>query len=60
MDKLGLVLRSIVFFLFPIPFLLSFAVDRGDDWTAYLAYTAIAVLTVAAAGMAWRAVQRGD
>ncbi len=60
MDKFGLVLRAIVFFLFPIPFLLSFAVDRGDDWTAYLAYGAIAVLVLAAAGAAWGAWDGGD
>jgi hypothetical protein len=60
MDKFGLVLRAIVFFLFPIPFLLSYAVDRGEDWTAYLAYGAIVVLLVAAAGAAWGAWDRGD
>jgi len=60
MDKFGLVLRAIVFFLFPIPFLLGYAVDRGDDWTAYLAYGAIAVLLVAAVGAAWGAWARGD
>ncbi|MGA7972125.1 MAG: hypothetical protein WCA36_04895 [Pseudolabrys sp.] len=60
MDKFGLVLRAIVFFLFPIPFLLSFAVDRGDDWTASLAYGAIAVLLVAAAVVGWGAWRRGD
>ena len=60
MDKFGLVLRAIVFFLFPIPFLLGYAVDRGDDWTAYLAYAAIAVLLVVAAGVAWGAWTRGE
>lgn len=60
MDKFGLVLRAIVFFLFPIPFLLSYAVDRGDDWTAYLAYAAISVLILAAAVMAWGAWGRDD
>jgi hypothetical protein len=48
MDKFGLVLRTIVFFLFPIPFLLSFAVSHGGDWTGYLAYVAVAVLALAA------------
>ncbi len=60
MDKFGLILRATVFFLFPIPFLLSFAVDRGDDWTAYFAYGAIALLVVAAASSAWRAWRGGD
>lgn len=60
MDKLGLILRTVVFFLFPIPFLLSYAVGRGDDWTAFLAYLAIAVLAVAAAGAAWAALSRED
>lgn len=57
MDKLGLVLRSVVFFLFPVPFLLGFAVSQ-DDWTAYIAYTAIAALVLAAAGAAWAALGR--
>ena len=60
MDKFGLVLRAIVFFLFPIPFLLGYAVDRGDDWTAYLACGAVAVLLVVAAVAAWGAWHRGD
>ena len=34
----------IVFFLFPIPFLLDFAVSHGEDWTGTVAYVAIAVL----------------
>jgi len=60
MDKLGLILRTVVFFLFPIPFLLSYAVSRGEDWTAYLAYVAIAVLAVAAVGAAWLALGSED
>jgi hypothetical protein len=60
MDRLGLVLRTVVFFLFPIPFLLGFAVSRGGDWTAVVAYVAIAVLVVAAAGAAWAAIGRGE
>jgi len=60
MDKFGLVLRAIVFFLFPIPFLLGYAVGRGDDWTAVLAYGAIAVLLIAAAVMGWAALGRED
>jgi len=60
MDKLGLILRTVVFFLFPIPFLLSYAVARGENWTAFIAYVAIAVLAVAAVGAAWVALGRGD
>jgi hypothetical protein len=52
MNRFGLLLRNIVFFLFPVPFLLSFAVGQGTDWTAYLAYAAIAVLVVMAAAVA--------
>jgi hypothetical protein len=48
MDKFGLVLRTIVFFLFPVPFLLGFAVSHGDDWTGWLAYVAVAVLVTGA------------
>lgn len=60
MDRLGLILRTVVFFLFPIPFLLNFAVSRGADWTGYVAYVAIAVLVVAAVGAAWAALSRWD
>jgi hypothetical protein len=60
MDKLGLILRTVVFFLFPIPFLLSYAVSRGEDWTVFVAYLAIAVLALAAVGAAWAALSRGD
>jgi hypothetical protein len=60
MDKVGLVLRTVVFFLFPIPFLLGFAVSHGDDWTGYLAYGAVAVLALAAMGTAVIAVHRDD
>ena len=59
MDNLGLILRTVVFFLFPIPFLLSFAVSHGADWTSYLAYTAVAVLVVAAVAAGWAATRRG-
>jgi hypothetical protein len=48
MDKFGLVLGTIVFLLFPVPFLLDFAVSRGGDWTGTLAYVAVAVLALAA------------
>jgi len=48
MDRFALVLRSIVFFLFPIPFLLSFAQGHGADWTGSVAYIAVAVLLLAA------------
>jgi hypothetical protein len=58
MDKFGLVLRTVVFFLFPIPFLLDFAVSHGEDWTGTVAYVAVAVLASAAAA-GWVANQRG-
>jgi hypothetical protein len=60
MDKFSLVLRTIVFFLFPTPFLLSFAVSHGGDWTGYVAYAAIAVLVLAAVMAAWVAIDRDD
>ena len=60
MDKFGLVLRTIVFFLFPIPFLLSFAVSHGGDWTGWLAYVAVAVLALAAVAAGIIASRRGD
>lgn len=58
MDNLGLILRTVVFFLFPIPFLLDFAVSHGEDWTGTVAYVAVAVLAIAAGVAAWAAVQR--
>jgi len=60
MDKFGLILRTIVFFLFPVPFLLSFAVGHGRDWTGYVAYAAAAALTLAAAAVGWVVSRRGD
>jgi hypothetical protein len=60
MDKFGLVLRTVVFFLFPIPFLLDFAVSHGEDWTGIVAYVAVAVLAAGAATAAWAATRRGE
>jgi hypothetical protein len=58
MDRFGLPLRTIVFFLFPVPFLLSFAVEHGGEWTGYVAYVAVAVLTLAAIAVAWAVIAR--
>jgi hypothetical protein len=59
MDKFGLVLRTVVFFLFPIPFLLDFAVSHGEDWTGTVADVAVAVLASAAVAAGWVASRRG-
>ena len=48
MNNFGLILRNIVFFLFPVPFLLNFAIEHGKDWTAWVAYTAVVALVLAA------------
>ena len=58
MDRFGLVLRSIVFFLFPIPFLLGFAQAHGTDWTGYVAYIAVIVLVLAAIVVGWTVNRR--
>jgi hypothetical protein len=58
MDRFGLVLRTVVFFLFPIPFLLDFAVAHGGDWTGTVAYVAVAVLALAAMATGWAASRR--
>jgi hypothetical protein len=58
MDKFGLPLRTIVFFLFPVPFLVSFAVAHGGEWTGYVAYVAVAVLALAAIAVGWAAIAR--
>ena len=59
MDRFGLVLRTIVFFLFPIPFLLDFALSHGGDWTGTVAYAAVAALALAAAATALMTTRRG-
>ncbi len=59
MDNLGLILRTVVFFLFPIPFLLDFALSHGGDWTGTVAYAAVAVLALGAIAAAWAATRRG-
>jgi hypothetical protein len=58
MNNFGLILRNIVFFLFPVPFLLSFAIEQGGEWTAYVAYTAVVALTLAALAAGWVASRR--
>lgn len=58
MDRFGLILRTIVFFLFPIPFLLGFAQAHGTDWTGYVAYVAVIVLVLTAVVMGWLASRR--
>ena len=58
MDRLGLVLRSVVFFLFLVPFLLGFALEHNADWTGHVAYIAIGVLALAAAVTAWATSRR--
>ena len=59
MDRFSLILRNIVIFLFPVPFLLGFATAHGGDWTAYVAYIAIIALVAAAAAAGWVASRRG-
>lgn len=59
MDRLGVILGTVVFFLFPVPFLLDFAVSRDGDWSAWLAYVAVAVLVSGAVAAAIAAKRRG-
>jgi hypothetical protein len=59
MDNFGLILRTVVFFLFPIPFLLDFAVSHGGEWTGAVAYAAVAVLALAAVAAGWAVTRRG-
>jgi hypothetical protein len=58
MDRFSLVLRSIVFFLFPIPFLLGFAQGHGADWTGSVAYISVIVLVLAAVVTGWAVSRR--
>ena len=59
MHNFGLIIRSIVWFLWPLPFLLGFAMEHGEDWTAWVAYIAIVALILAAVVSGWVAI-RGD
>lgn len=58
MDRFSAILRHIIIFIWPIPFLLGFAVDQEPGWPEYLAYAAAGVLTLVAAGVAWRAIRQ--
>jgi ABC-type multidrug transport system permease subunit len=59
MNNFGLILRNIVPFLFPVPFLLGFAMEHGRDWTAWVAYIAVVVLVLAAVAAGWIASRMG-
>ena len=58
MNNFALILRNVVFFLFPVPFLLRFAVDHGEDWTGYAAFIAVVALAAAAVAVTWVAIGR--
>jgi hypothetical protein len=58
MNNFDLFLRNVVLFLFPLPFLLSFAIGHGGDWTAYVAYAAVVALALAAVAAGWVANRR--
>ena len=58
MDRISAILRHIVFFIWPIPFLLGFAMERDTGWPEAVAYAAAGLLAVAAAGAAYMAVRR--
>ena len=58
MKNVDLILRTIVFFLFPVPFILGFATAHGNDWTGYLGYVAAAALVLAATVAGWSVSRR--
>ncbi len=58
MDRFSGILRHIIFFIWPIPFLLGFATQQDPGWPEYLAYAAAGVLTVVAAVAGWAAIRR--
>jgi len=58
MNDFGVILRNVVFFLFPVPFLLSFAIEQGKEWTAWVAYIAAVALVLAAVASGWVASRR--
>jgi hypothetical protein len=59
MNNFGLILRNIVFFLFPVPFLLTFAIEQSGELTAWVAYTAVVALVLAAVAAGWVASRNG-
>jgi hypothetical protein len=58
MDSFSSVIRHVVIFLWPIPFLLGFAVGQDPRWPEYLAYAVAGVLAAVAAGGAVAAMRR--
>jgi hypothetical protein len=49
LNRFALILRSvIIIFIWPLPFLVGFAIEHGGDWTAWVAYIAVVVLVSAA------------
>jgi hypothetical protein len=59
MDRFSNILRHIIIFIWPIPFLLGFAIERDPGWPEYLAYAVAGGLTVVAAATAWVEIRRG-
>jgi hypothetical protein len=55
MTDFSLILRNIIIFLFPVPFVLNFALAHGNEWPGYVAYVAVAVLVAAAGATGWAA-----
>jgi hypothetical protein len=60
MDSFSRVIRHVVIFLWPIPFLLGFAVGDDPGWPEYLAYAAAGVLATVAAGVALATMRRSS
>ncbi|HYV70925.1 MAG TPA: hypothetical protein VE970_12555 [Pseudolabrys sp.] len=58
MNNFALILRSVIIFIWPLPFLVGFAIERGGDWTAWVAYIAVVVLVSAAVARGWVASRR--
>jgi hypothetical protein len=58
MDRFSSVLRHSIIFIWPIPFLLGFAVEGDSGWPEYLAYAAAGVLAVVAVGVAWMTIRQ--
>jgi len=50
MNTFDLIVRDLIFFLWPVPFLLGFAIGYPGHWVAYVAYAVIVVLVLGLVG----------
>ena len=59
MDRFTLILRQIVFFLFPMPFLVGYGAENWGTWEGTVAAIAAAVLLLVSIAAGYSAFRRG-